>query len=113
MSSGESIDPRAIEAALDQSPAIVRSCVVKNNFLGASSQSICAIVEPAGDVTKSSTVLLSLKSHVRLRRPIVVSHLLFPSPGPGFYGDQLASLTGISEHESEADVRPTGNLFHD
>jgi hypothetical protein len=28
------------------------------------------------------------------------------------FGDQLASLTGNSEHESEAEVKPTGNLSH-
>ena len=59
MSSGESIDPRGIEAALDQCPAIARSCVVGNNFLRTSSQVICAIVEPARDPVKSSKALLS------------------------------------------------------
>jgi hypothetical protein len=59
MSSGESFDPRVIEVALGQSPAIVGSCIVGNIVLGTSSQSICALVEPARDVMKSSTVLLS------------------------------------------------------
>ena len=49
MSSGESLDPRVVEAALDQSPAIFRSCVVGNNFLRAASQVVCAIIEPSRD----------------------------------------------------------------
>ena len=49
MSSGESLDPRVVEAALDQCPAIGRSCVVGNNFLKAASQFVCAIIEPSRD----------------------------------------------------------------
>jgi hypothetical protein len=53
MSSGESLDPRVVEAALDQCPAIGRSCVVGNNFLKAASQVVCAIIEPSRDPKKS------------------------------------------------------------
>jgi hypothetical protein len=59
MSSGESVDFRVIEAALNQCPAIVRSCVVGNHILQTSSQFICAIIEPASDASKPSTTLLS------------------------------------------------------
>jgi len=59
MNYGESIHPCVIEAALDQCRAIVRSCVVRNNFLGTSSQFICTIIEPASDTSISSTALLS------------------------------------------------------
>ena len=52
MSFGESIDLRVIEAALNQCPTIVRSCVVGNHFL-------CAIIEPANDTSNPSTTLLS------------------------------------------------------
>jgi len=45
MSSGESMDPREIEVVLNQSPAIVRACVVGNNFLRSASEVVCAIVE--------------------------------------------------------------------
>lgn len=133
MSSGESIDPRVIEAALDQSPAIVRSCIVGNNFLSTSSQFICAIVEPARDVTKSSTALLSEITHAiasanrSLAPPLRISwarvlvlkdqHIPITKKGAIFrkkleevFGDQLASLNGNSEYESEADIKPTGNL---
>src|SRR5277367_50262 len=134
MSSGESIDPRVIEAALDQSPTIVRSCIVGNNFLGTSSQFICAIVELARDVTKSSTALLSeitraiASANRTLAPPLRISwarvlalkdqHIPITKKGAIFrkklevFGDQLASLTGNSEHESEAEVKPTGNLSH-
>jgi hypothetical protein len=53
MSSGESLDPRVVEAALDQCPAIGRSCVLGNNFLKAASQVVCAIIEPSRDPKKS------------------------------------------------------------
>lgn len=53
MSSGESLDPRVVEAALDQCPAISRSCIVGNNFLKAASQVVCAIIEPSRDPKKS------------------------------------------------------------
>jgi hypothetical protein len=46
MSSGESLDPRVVEAILDQCPVVVRSCVVGNNFLKAPSQLVCAIIQP-------------------------------------------------------------------
>ena len=133
MSSGESIDPRVIEAALDQSTAIVRSCIVGNNFLRTSSQFICAIVEPARDVTKSSTALLSeitraiASANRGLAPPLRISwarvlvlkdqHIPITKKGAIFrkkleevFGDQLASLIGNPEHESEADVKPTGKL---
>jgi hypothetical protein len=57
MNSGESLDPRVIEAALNQCPAIARSCVIGNNFLKASSQVVCAIIEPARDGPGSSAVV--------------------------------------------------------
>jgi hypothetical protein len=53
MSSGESLDPRVVEAALDQCPAIFRSCVVGNKFLKAASQVVCAVIEPSKDPKKS------------------------------------------------------------
>jgi hypothetical protein len=59
MSSGESIDPHAIESALNQCLAIVQSCVVGNNFLGTSTQFISATIEPASDTSNHSTTLLS------------------------------------------------------
>ena len=57
MNSGESLDPRVIEAALNQCPAIARSCIIGNNFLKVSSQVVCAIIEPARDSPDSSAVL--------------------------------------------------------
>jgi hypothetical protein len=53
MSSGESLDPRVIEAILDQCPSVAKSCVVGNNFLKTSSQIVCAIIEPVRDVNAS------------------------------------------------------------
>ncbi|KAF8811343.1 ketoacyl-synt-domain-containing protein [Phlegmacium glaucopus] len=133
MSSGESIDPRVIEAALDQCPAIVRSCIVGNNFLKTSSQVICAIIEPARDVTKSSNALLSeitraiASANRGLAPPLRISwarvlvlkdqHIPLTKKGAIFrkkledvFGDQLASLLGGSEQESETDIKPTENL---
>jgi hypothetical protein len=132
MSSGESIDPRVIEAALDQCPAIVRSCIVGNNFLGTSSQFICAIIVPASDTSTSSTDLLSeitraiASANRGLAPPLRISwarvlvlkgqHIPITKKGAIFrkklevFGDQLASLISGSEHESEADVKPTEDL---
>lgn len=53
MSSGESLDPRVIEAILNQCPLVARSCVVGNNFLRTSSQVVCAIIEPIRDENSS------------------------------------------------------------
>ena len=130
MSSGESIDPRVIEAALDQCPAIVRSCVVGNNFLGTSSQFICAIIEPASN---PSTTLLSeitraiasanrgLAPPLRISwaRVLVLKGQQIPITKKGgifrkkleeVFGEQLASLINGSGHESEANVKPTEDL---
>lgn len=51
--SGESLDPRVVEKSLNQSPAIAQCCVVGNNFLRASAQLICAIVELTSDGAKN------------------------------------------------------------
>jgi long-subunit acyl-CoA synthetase (AMP-forming) len=133
MSSGESIDPRVIEAALDQCPAIVRSCVVGNNFLRTSSQFICAIIEPASDTSNTSTALLSeitraiASANRGLAPPLRISwarvlvlkdqHIPITKKGAIFrkkleevFGDQLASLISGSERESEADVKPIEDL---
>ena len=133
MSSGESIDPRVIEAALNQCPDIARSCVVGNNFLQTSSQVICTIVEPARDAVKSSSALLSKITHTiasanrGLAPPLHISwsrvlvlknqHIPLTKKGAIFrktleevFGDQHASLLGGSELESVADVKPAENL---
>jgi hypothetical protein len=133
MSSGESIDPRVIEAALDQCPAIVRSCVVGNNFLGSSSQFICAIIEPASDTSNHSTTLLSeitraiasanrgLAPPLRIswarvlvlkgqQIPITKKGAIFRKKLEEVFGGQLASLISGSAHESEAISKPTEDL---
>ena len=132
MNSGESIDPRVIEAALNQCPAIARSCVVGNNFLKTSSQVICAIVEPARDVTKSSGALSEITSaiasvnrslipplRISWARVLVLTDQQIPLTKKGaifrkkleqVFGDQLASLVSGSEHGSHADVKPAKNL---
>ncbi|PPQ99823.1 hypothetical protein CVT24_009617 [Panaeolus cyanescens] len=53
MSSGESLDPRAIEKIINQCPLVARCCVVGNNFLKTSSQVVCAIIEPKAEVQAS------------------------------------------------------------
>ena len=134
MNSGESIDPRVIEAALDQCPAIARSCVVGNNFLGTSSQFICAIIEPATDASNpSTTTLLSeitraiasanrgLAPPLRIswarvlvlkgqQIPITKKGAIFRKKLEEVFGDQLASLISGSEQASEANVKPTEDL---
>lgn len=56
MNSGESLDPRVVEATLNQCPAIARSCIFGNNFLKAPSQVVCAIIEPVRDNPETSAL---------------------------------------------------------
>ena len=131
MSFGCTFDPRDIEAILDQSPAIARSCLVGNKFTKSSSQFIYAIIEPARDVTKSSDVLLSeIKGAIALAnrglvdpnlniswaRVLILKDQHIPTTKKGalfrknldrHFAKQLASLVSNSEHGSEADVEPT------
>ena len=65
MSSGESLDPRVIEAILNQCPSISRSCVVGNNFLRTSSQVVCAIVELSTDDTGGSSAEAKIPAVIR------------------------------------------------
>jgi hypothetical protein len=119
---------------LYQYPAIVGSCLVGNNLLGTSFQFICAIIEPAGDTSISSTVLLSeimraiasanrnLAPSLRISRatvlvfkgqhiPIIITitkkGAIFRKKLEEVFGYRLASLISGSERESEVDVKPT------
>ncbi|CAA7264464.1 unnamed protein product [Cyclocybe aegerita] len=74
MSSGESLDPRVVEAILDACPAIARSCVVGNNFLKTSSQVVCAIIEPAQGHSSSPEITRAVAAANRgLAPPLRVS----------------------------------------
>ena len=111
--------------------SIARSCIVGNNFLQTSSQVICAVIEPAR--VKSASTLLSeitpaiASANRGLAPPLRITwsrvlvlkdqHIPFTKKGAIFrkklqevLGDQLASLIGGSEHQSEADAKPTANL---
>lgn len=77
MNSGESLDPRVIEAALNQCSAIARSCVIGNNFLKASSQVVCAIIEPVRDGPGSSAVL-EVRLHDITRAIAAANRMLAP-----------------------------------
>ncbi|KAJ3515067.1 hypothetical protein NLJ89_g1986 [Agrocybe chaxingu] len=74
MSSGESLDPRVVEAILDACPAIARSCVVGNNFLKTSSQVVCAIIEPAQGHSSSPEITRAVAAANRgLAPPLRIS----------------------------------------
>ena len=47
MISGEKLDPRPIEKALNKSSAISQSCLIGNRFLGRAAEFICVLVKPA------------------------------------------------------------------
>jgi len=121
MSSGESLDPRVVEAALDQCPAIGRSCVVGNNFLKSSSQVVCAIIQPSRDSKKSlearlpeitraiATANRSLAPPLRIswarvlvlkegqEVPITKKGAVFRKKLEQLFGDQLSTLLNPSQ----------------
>ncbi|KAF9473131.1 ketoacyl-synt-domain-containing protein [Pholiota conissans] len=110
MSSGESLDPRVIEAILNQCPAVVRSCVIGNNFLKTSSQLVCAIIQPVKnastlEITRAiSTANRGLAPPLRIswsrvlilkdgeEIPLTKKGAIFRKKLEELFGKQLASL---------------------
>jgi hypothetical protein len=77
MVTSETFDPRPIEAALDACPAIVRSCLVGNNFMRKASDSIFAIIQPAlsnGEAVPSSS------DKVKITRAVAAVNKTLPPP---------------------------------
>lgn len=127
MSSGETLDPRFIEKALDQSRAVHRSCVVGDNFLRGASHVVCAILELSPDDTRgyhaalaevtreianvnrslapplriswSRVLILNQDQHI----PITRKGAIFRKKLEEAFGDQLSALL------SPADQQPLGN----
>ena len=56
MISGEILDPRPIEKALNKSSAILQSCVIGNRFLGRAAEFICVLIKPA---TSNSNAIIT------------------------------------------------------
>jgi len=77
MVSSETFDPRPIEAALDACPAIVRSCIVGNNFLRKASDSIFAIIQP---VLSNGEALPSSSDKVTITRAVAMVNKTLPPP---------------------------------
>lgn len=115
MSSGESLDPRVVEAILDQCPVVVRSCVVGNNFLRAPSQLVCAIIQPVKnastlEITRAISVanrglapplriswsrVLVLKEDQEI--PITKKGAIFRKKLEQLFGEQINSLLSSSD----------------
>ena len=130
MSSGESLDPRVVEAALDQCPAVGRSCVVGNNFLKAASQVVCAIIEPSRDPKKSlearlpeitraiATANRSLAPPLRIswarvlvlkegqEVPITKKGAIFRKKLEQLFGEQLSALLNSSKDSVSPHAEP-------
>ncbi|KAJ3510158.1 hypothetical protein NMY22_g16056 [Coprinellus aureogranulatus] len=128
MSSGETLDPRFIEKALDQSRAVHRSCVVGDNFLRGASHVVCAILELSPDDTRGyhaalaevtreiANVNRSLAPPLRISwsRVLILNHdhhipvtrkgAIFRKKLEEVFGDQLRALL------SQADERPLDHL---
>jgi hypothetical protein len=77
MVSSETFDPRPIEAALDACPAIVRSCLVGNNFMRKASDSIFAIIQPA---LSNGEALPSSSDIVQITRVVATVNKTLPPP---------------------------------
>ncbi|KAF4622433.1 hypothetical protein D9613_009459 [Agrocybe pediades] len=129
MSSGESLDPRVVEAILDQSPSISRSCVVGNNFLSTSSQLVCAIIEPAknsplarearlADITRAiSSVNRGLAPPLRIawarvlvlddgeEIPITKKGAIFRKKLEDVFGPRLTSLLNQTQQETSSQAQ--------
>ncbi|TEB25720.1 ketoacyl-synt-domain-containing protein [Coprinellus micaceus] len=127
MSSGETLDPRFIEKALDQSRAVHRSCVVGDKFLRGASHVVCAILELSPDdnrgyhaalaeVTREiANVNRSLAPPLRISwsRVLILNHdqhipitrkgAIFRKKLEEAFGDQLGALL------SQAVERPSDN----
>ena len=114
MSSGESIDPRVIEAALNQCPAIARRLNARD-AVKSSSTLLSEITRAIASANRGlapplriswSRVLVLKDQHI----PLTKKGAIFRKKLEEVFGDQLASLIGGSEHQSEADAKPTANL---
>ena len=127
MSSGETLDPRFIEKALDQSRAVNRSCVVGDKFLRGASHVVCAILELSPDDTRGyhaalaevtreiANVNRSLVPPLRISwsRVLILNHdqhipitrkgSIFRKKLEDTFGDQLRALL------SQAVERPSDN----
>ena len=136
MSSGENLDPRVVEAVLDQSPSIFRSCVVGNNFLRTSSQLVCAIIEPAknsplsrearlADITRAiSSANRSLAPPLRISWsrvlilddghaiPITKKGAIFRKKLEELFGQQISALLYRSQEETapQTEIEPAASL---
>jgi hypothetical protein len=123
MSSGESLDPRDVEAILRRSSAISRSCIVGNNFLNTSSQVVCAIIQPTDAEPRLSEITRAISVANRgLAPPLRISwsRVLVLKPGQEIpltkkgaifrkklqelFGEQLSALLS---HSDEGIARQT------
>jgi len=81
LSSSETLDPRPLEKALNQCPAIAHSAIVGNNFLSRASDYICAIIQPVPIETTSGPnheAALSMRVSEITRKIAAVNRTLLP-----------------------------------
>uniref|UniRef100_A0A8H7XR57 Uncharacterized protein n=1 Tax=Psilocybe cubensis TaxID=181762 RepID=A0A8H7XR57_PSICU len=77
--SGESLDPRPIEKALQTCSAIAHCCVVGNNFLRKSSDVICLIIQPSSTLVHTGKAKLSSEDLSEITRTLAsINRSLLP-----------------------------------
>lgn len=123
MISGEILDPRPIEKALNTSSAILQSCVIGNRFLSRAAEFICVLIKPA--TSNSNAIITSQITRVvasinrTLPPPLRIAwsrvlildegqevpytrkRTIFRKKLEGMFGGQVARLLGNEDNEEQ------------
>ncbi|KAF9524194.1 hypothetical protein CPB83DRAFT_898058 [Crepidotus variabilis] len=80
MVSSETFDPRPIEAALNRSSSIFRSCIVGNNYLNKPSEHLIAIIQPVTSNPLNLPTVVQSNTKLSITRAVAaVNKILSPS----------------------------------
>jgi len=80
MVSGETLDPRPIEKALNTSPAILYSCVFGNHFLGRAAECICVLIKPTSSKAFQTTTPSNAVITSEITRAVASVNRTLPPP---------------------------------
>lgn len=128
MISGELLDPRPIEKALNTSPAILQSCVIGNRFLGRAAEFICVLIKPTtsnpnaiitSQITRAvASINRTLSPPLRIawsrvlilnenqEVPYTSKRTIFRKKLEGMFGGQLARLLGDEDVQQQQAKAP-------
>ena len=127
MVSGETLDPRPIEKALNTSSAILHSCVIGNHFLSKAAEFICVLIKPArtasnaiitSQITRAvASVNRTLSPPLRIawsrvlildegqEMPYTRKGMIFRKKLESVFGGQVAHLLGTGNVEQEKPMK--------